>query len=130
MAHDNGDLTHSVERTRPSRARRTLEGYVVRHLAVGQACPMDGAVVGRAHCSGCPSFVSYRLSGDVATVGCDWGQDVAAWLRREMRRRAPAARPPPSRPGRPPGLAPGTSFGIFLAAVGVGLVLSAFERPA
>jgi hypothetical protein len=92
---------------------------------------MDGVAAGRVHCSGCPSFVSYRLADGHGTVGCDWGEDVPAWLRREMRRVAPTQRPVvsaiPRRVGR---LGAGASIGIFLAALGVGLVVSAFERPA
>jgi hypothetical protein len=103
----------------------------VRHLVAGQPCPIDGAAAGRVHCSGCPSFVSYRLADDLGMVGCDWGEDVPTWLRREMRRTAPTQRPitsaAPRRVGR---LGAGTSLGIFLAALGVGLVVSAFERPA
>ena len=113
----------------------------MRHLAVGQPCPIDAVPVSRSHCSGCPAFVSFRTSNEVATVGCAWGDDVVAWLRREM---APIRRPisPRMAPGagrrtgpraprtrRRPGLAPGTSFGLFVAALGVGLVLSALERP-
>ena len=108
----------------------------MRHLAVGQACPMDGATVTRSHCSGCPSFVSFRAVQEVATVGCDWGDDVAGWLRREMsqshgpldgRSRAMvAARPAPQVRTAGPGAG---VVGLFLAAFGVGIALSALERP-
>jgi len=99
----------------------------VRHLAVGLSCPMDGTLVSRSHCSACPSFVSYRATEGVATVGCGWGDDVAGWLRREMRRAEPAPEPSP-RTRRNTGLG-GAGFGLFLAAFGVGLVLSTLERP-
>ena len=99
---------------------------------------MDGAVVTRSHCSACPSFVSFRLALETATIGCDWGQDVAAWLRHEMSTpngparagtasRVPAPRPPARRPAQP---LTASAVGIFLAAFGVGLALSAWERPA
>ena len=99
---------------------------------------MDGAVVTRSHCAPCPSFVSFRISTDVGTVGCDWGQDMTGWLRREMSRRhdnlpvARAARSVPApfgprRTGSP--LGAGAAFGIFLAAFGVGVAMSALEKP-
>jgi hypothetical protein len=115
----------------------------VRHLAVGQACPMDGATVTRSHCSGCPSFVSFRMTDERAAVGCDWGEDVAQWLRRAMHAEggptpdraegrvsagAPGARTvAPVRGGQP--FRTGASIGFFLAAFGLGIALSGWERP-
>ena len=106
----------------------------MRHLWVGEPCPIDAAPVSRTHCSECPAFVSYRSAQGGATIGCSWGEDVAGWLRREMatggaHRRAAAGRRSagPRAPRRRPRLAPGTSFGLFVAALGVGLALSAFE---
>ena len=106
----------------------------MRHLWVGEPCPIDAAPVGRTHCSECPAFVSYRSAKGGATIGCSWGEDVAGWLRRDMasggtHRRAAAARrrARPRAPMRRPRLAPGTSFGLFVAALGVGLALSALE---
>jgi hypothetical protein len=102
---------------------------------------MDGVPVSRSHCSECPSFISFRSTEGVDTVGCSWGQDMAGWLRREMgvgRRRQRAGAAPrragsggrpvrPRSPGRRTGFAPGRSFGLFLAALGVGIALSALE---
>jgi hypothetical protein len=104
---------------------------------------MDGATVTRSHCSGCPSFVSFRMTNERAMVGCDWGNDVTAWLRREMRsdgqategrieaRAAAAAvrrpRVATARPGQP--RRAGSSVGFFLAALGIGIALSAWDRP-
>ena len=114
----------------------------MRHLAVGQACPMDGATVTRSHCSGCPSFVSFRMTNERATVGCDWGDDVTAWLRREMRTeghatdgRTEARAAVPARrrriaastAGQP--RRPASPIGFFLAALGIGIALSAWDRP-
>jgi len=106
----------------------------VRHLWVGDPCPIDATPVSRTHCSECPSFVSYRSARGGATIGCSWGEDVAGWLRREMatggsRGRAAASRRPARRHAqrRTPRLAPGTSLGLFVAALGVGLALSALE---
>ena len=87
---------------------------------------MDGAPSGRTHCSECPSFISFRSSDGVATVGCSWGDDMASWLRREMLASRPA-RPRAPKPKRRPRFAPGASFGLFLAAFGVGIALSALE---
>jgi len=105
---------------------------------------MDTVPVSRSHCSACPSFISFRSSNDVDTVGCSWGEDVAGWLRREMSvartRQRPGAAPRragsggrsvrPRVPKRRSGFAPGTSFGLFLAALGVGIALSALESTA
>ena len=113
----------------------------MRHLSVGEPCPIDMTPVSRVLCSACPSFISFRSSEDIATVGCSWGEDMAAWLRREMgtgraRQRVGGApgragsggRPiRPRAPKRRPGLAQGMSFGLFLAAFGVGIALSAFD---
>lgn len=104
---------------------------------------MDATPASRTHCSECPSFVSFRSSEGIATVGCSWGEDMVAWLRHEMavsgtHRRslsgprrvgggAPGRLSRPRPPRRRPGLAPGTSLGLFLAALGVGMVLSALE---
>jgi hypothetical protein len=104
---------------------------------------MDTVPVSRSHCSDCPSFISFRSSEGVDTVGCSWGEDMAGWLRREMsagraRQRAGgvsrragsggrSVRPRP--PNRRTGFAPGKSFGLFLAALGVGIALSALEAP-
>jgi hypothetical protein len=113
----------------------------VRHLSVGEPCPIDTTPVSRTHCSVCPSFISFRSSEGVATVGCAWGEDIAGWLRREMgaarvRQRAGGApkragsggRPiRPRAPKRRPGFAAGKSFGLFVAAFGVGIALSALE---
>ena len=106
----------------------------MRHLWVGDLCPIDAAPVSRTHCSECPSFVSYRSAKGGATIGCSRGEDVVGWLRREMatggshRRAAAGRRPAPLRaPRRRPRLAPGASFGLFVAALGVGLALSALE---
>lgn len=99
---------------------------------------MDGAVVTRSHCAPCPSFVSFRVSVDVGTIGCDWGDDMTGWLRREMSRRdrnvptrAVTRRMPASVERRRSGasFALSASFGVFLAAFGVGLAMSAFEKP-
>jgi hypothetical protein len=85
------------------------------------------------HCSGCPEFISFRSSERVATVGCSWGEDTAAWLRREMaaggppRRVAEASRPVRPRAPMRPRFAPGASIGLFLTAFGVGIALSALE---
>ena len=106
----------------------------MRHLWVGDPCPIDATPVSRTHCSECPSFVSYRSAKGGATIGCSWGEDVAGWLRREMttggsHRRAAAHRRPsrPRAPIRRPRFAPGTSFGLFVAALGLGIALSALE---
>ena len=106
----------------------------MRHLWVGDPCPIDATPVGRTHCSECPSFVSYRAAKGGATIGCSWDEDVVGWLRREMasggshRRAAAGRRPTRSRaPRRRQRFAPGTSFGLFVAALGVGIALSAFE---
>jgi hypothetical protein len=106
----------------------------VRHLAVGEACPINGAAVSRVLCSTCPEFVSYRSVDGVATVGCRWGEDVASWLRREMAS-APLPDDPPAAPGAiggaersHRGLTGGISLAILVAAFGVGLALSAYER--
>jgi hypothetical protein len=115
----------------------------VRHLSVGEPCPIDTAPVSRTHCSACPSFISFRSTEGVDTVGCSWGEDMVAWLRREMsvgRPRQRAGGAPrragsggrsvrPRAPKRRPGFAGGTSFGLFLAALGVGIALSALEAP-
>ena len=106
----------------------------MRHLWVGDPCPIDAAPAGRTHCSECPAFVSYRSAKGGATIGCSWGEDTLGWLRREMstggsHRRAAAGRrfARPRAPRRRPRLAPGASFGLFVAALGVGIALSAFE---
>ena len=105
---------------------------------------MDTVPVSRSHCSACPSFISFRSNEGVDTVGCSWGQDMAGWLRREMsvtrpRQRSVAAprragsggrSVRPRVPKRRAGFAPGASFGLFLAALGVGIALSAFESTA
>ena len=102
---------------------------------------MDTVPVSRSHCSECPSFISFRSSDGVDIVGCSWGEDMAGWLRREMSvgRPRPRVGTMPRRAGsggrsvrpRPPkrrtGFAAGKSFGLFLAALGVGIALSAFE---
>ena len=104
---------------------------------------MDTVPVSRSHCSDCPSFISFRSSEGVDTVGCSWGEDMAGWLRREMsmgRPRQRVAGAPrragsggrsvrPRAPNRRTGFAPGASFGLFLAALGVGIALSALEAP-
>jgi hypothetical protein len=120
-----------------------VEGTSVRHISVGQPCPVDSTPTSRAWCSGCPEFVSYRSRDGVATVGCRSGEDVAGWLRREMShpdiapwlRRQMAGRSgstttPSTRAMLPVRSRPmlGGSVGVFLAAVGVGLLLSALER--
>jgi hypothetical protein len=126
----------------------------VRHLAVGEGCPIDAAPTSRRHCSGCPEFVSFRSSRGVATIGCEHGQDTVSWLRREMmtpvlalgpgdaalakrpaiaaprrtvsRRRTSAA---PLQHRRHQGRAGnGPSVAMFAAAVGVGILLSALDR--
>ena len=106
----------------------------MRHLWVGEPCPIDATPVGRTHCSECPSFVSYRAAKGGATIGCSRGEDIVGWLRREMatgavHQRAGAARRStrPRAPGRRSRLASGASFGLFVAALGVGLALSALE---
>jgi hypothetical protein len=113
---------------------------------MGEPCPIDAAPAGRIHCSTCPSFVSFRSSDGVATVGCASDEDVAGWLRREMGAvpgggaQAPLAgrdsdfarrhRRPRAPRIRPRGtLRTGASLGLVVADFGVGLVLSAFERP-
>jgi hypothetical protein len=102
---------------------------------------MDSVPVSRSHCSDCPSFISFRSTEGVDTVGCSWGEDMAGWLRREMtvgrphqrvgavpRRAGAGGRSVrPRTPKRRTGFAPGKSFGLFLAALGVGIALSAFE---
>ncbi|HSK52990.1 MAG TPA: hypothetical protein VLA44_09555 [Clostridia bacterium] len=120
----------------------------MRHIAVGEPCPIDATPVGRTHCSACPWFVSFRSGDGVATVGCSWGEDVAAWLRREMSVSTTAGGGPLDAPlaGRDSAFArrlrrprsprvrsrssfgAGASLGIFIAAVGMGLALSALER--
>jgi hypothetical protein len=98
----------------------------VRHLSVGEPCPIDQTPASRTHCSACPSFISFRSSEGMATVGCSWGEDTAAWLRREMAA-GRRARPQAPKPKRRPRVAPGASFGLFLTAIGVGIALSALE---
>ena len=141
MAWTNGRLADSGQRVPTVTGRVvSVREKVVRHLAVGESCPIDGATVSRTMCSACPSFVSYRASAGTATVGCRWGEDVAGWLRREMD--GPGPQPGATfahgrdrhRQSRAAGwvrggLAASTSFAIFLTAFGVGLVLAAFERP-
>lgn len=97
---------------------------------------MDGAVVTRSHCAPCPSFVSFRISADVGTIGCDWGDDMAGWLRREMGQRdsnlptrAMRRTPSPLAPRRSGTSLGGAALGLFLAAFGVGIAMSAFEKP-
>jgi hypothetical protein len=113
----------------------------VRHLSVGEPCPIDTTPVSRSHCSECPSFISFRSSEGVDTVGCSWGEDMTAWLRHEMTAGRPRQRVGggprragsggrsvrPRAPKRRTGFAPGKSFGLFLAALGVGIALSALE---
>jgi hypothetical protein len=108
---------------------------------------MDGATVTRSHCSGCPSFVSFRITNERAMVGCDWGDDVTGWLRREMRaggssaERRPEGRPAavraadrPIHPLRRGDIRPsqplrhGSPIGFFLAAFGLGIALTAWDR--
>jgi hypothetical protein len=87
---------------------------------------VDQTPASRSHCSACPSFISFRSSEGVATVGCSWGEDTAAWLRREMSAgRSTRLRAP--KPKRGPRFVPGASFGLFLTALGVGIALSALE---
>lgn len=101
----------------------------MRHLSVGEPCPIDATPVGRTHCSTCPSFISFRSSEGVAVVGCSWGEDIAAWLRSEMtvNRTRPARPTRPRAPKRRQRFAAGTSLGLFLAALGLGIALSALE---
>ncbi|MFL5779433.1 MAG: hypothetical protein ACJ761_10910 [Chloroflexota bacterium] len=56
----------------------------MRHLLVGQPCPIDATPASRRHCEACPEFVSYRSSAGISTIGCEYGQNVVGWLRREM----------------------------------------------
>jgi hypothetical protein len=119
-------------RSRPPSPVASHRGVVVRHLSVGEPCPLDATPVSRTHCSTCPSFISFRSSEGVAVVGCSWGEDIAAWLRSEMgvNRTRPARPTRPTRPRAPKRrqrFAPGPSFGLFLAALGVGIALSALE---
>jgi hypothetical protein len=87
---------------------------------------VDQTPASRSHCTGCPSFISFRSFENVETVGCSWGEDTAAWLRREMAAGRPARLRAP-KPKRRPRFAPGASFGLFLTALGVGIALSALE---
>ena len=89
---------------------------------------MDQTPASRTQCSECPSFISFRSSEGVATVGCSWGEDMASWLRLEMAT-GRTARPRAPKPKRRPRLAVGASFGLFLTAFGVGIALSALEAP-
>ena len=104
----------------------------MRHLAVAEPCPIDRRAVGRRTCSSCSHFVSFRSTDAVDTVGCSWGEDTIAWLRREMAAPPPAA---PARTGAAPGAgrtmtarADGAALAVVAAAVGLGLLLSAFNR--
>jgi hypothetical protein len=103
----------------------------VRHLAVADPCPMDRRSASRRACSPCGHFVSFRSSDGVDTIGCSWGQDTIGWLRREM---TLATAPP--RPGarqlaggrRASTRSDGAALAVVAAAVGIGLLLSAFNR--
>jgi hypothetical protein len=125
----------------------------VHHRAVGQPCPIDGTPVERRHCSACTHFVSFRSSDGIDTIGCTWGQDMSAWLRTEMstdsasgrgsrltgtsQRALPARssfRPAPPRPPAgairtPIRASGGGRLAMLACAIGLGLFLSALDRP-
>lgn len=105
----------------------------MRHLAVAEPCPMDRRPVGRRTCSSCSHFVSFRSSEALDTIGCAWNEDTVGWLRRQMtpgvvpgdaRRAVAAAGDRRASAVR----SDGAALAVVAAAVGIGLLLSAFNR--